>query len=340
LFKKLFTVAVCASVVLLALEQTLRVQTYGSVAFNPVKLNSMRLILNSDLVRPSEDLDIYYELKPDLDTWHKGVRFRTSHDGLHDRDYTRAKPPNSFRVAVLGSSWTMATSVAIEDTWHSIIEAELNENSGDVEFEFINFGIEMYGLAEISATAVTRATSYDPDLMVVTITAATGLFRWDEHTEALVLPPRAEPLFQSRLAERVALMMGRELHADRAYRRPMLDDMDRDSYVEQLHRALRKIHSVTAQRDIPIVVLALGWWPVDELILDALRPLEEELGIIIVDGHEPFDDGIKRRYGDDSHYRPYYVSGWDKHPNEEAHEIIARTLLTALAENRLLPVTD
>ena len=46
-------------------------------------------------------------------------------DGLRDREHAKRKPLGTFRVAVLGDSFTLATHVDVEKTYWSVLERYL-----------------------------------------------------------------------------------------------------------------------------------------------------------------------------------------------------------------------
>lgn len=337
LIRSLLTILGCALIVSLALEMTLRLKTYGLLALQPKRLNSMRLILNSDLVAPSEDFDIWFELKPNLDTWHKNTPFRTNSAGLRDREYALAKPADTVRIAVVGSSWTMATGVPIEDAWHSMIEQAANAQATTSNVEVLNFGVEMYGLGEMVATAKKRAMAFDPDIMIIAITGTTALFRWNEHQEKLVMPQQVNPVYDSLLLSKLDKLAGTELYADREWRPDVIDPYpERSLYVEQIERTVREVHAVTETRDIPLLVVWLGWRSLDRPVKELMEQLVAELNIVFVDANEPFLDGKERAYGDNSLYKPYYVSTRDRHANAAANKIIADTVFNTLNKQQLL----
>ncbi|MFH1799245.1 MAG: hypothetical protein ABH891_00160 [Candidatus Omnitrophota bacterium] len=64
------------------------------------------------------DSGINRELKPNLNRYFKMARFRTNSAGLRDKEYPIRKAPGTFRVAVLGDSFTMPAGVEIEDAFH------------------------------------------------------------------------------------------------------------------------------------------------------------------------------------------------------------------------------
>ena len=119
---------------------------FGTDALSPLKMNSYVLIIDSELVQPADSLDIYYELKPNLDTFFRGKRIVTNTYGLPDGEYSKGKPANVFRVAVVGSSWTMATGVDANKNYPSLLENKLMEHASGNKTEVINFAVEYYGL--------------------------------------------------------------------------------------------------------------------------------------------------------------------------------------------------
>jgi hypothetical protein len=50
---------------------------------------------------------------------------RINSQGLRDREHAKQKPPNTFRIAILGDSHAEAFQVPIEKTFWSVLESEL-----------------------------------------------------------------------------------------------------------------------------------------------------------------------------------------------------------------------
>jgi hypothetical protein len=93
------------------------------------------------MVRPAADPEIVWELKPGLRTWHKLARFETNAEGLRDRARSVAKPPGTFRVAVVGDSFTMGSGVALAETYHARLERTLNATRPERRWELADFGV-------------------------------------------------------------------------------------------------------------------------------------------------------------------------------------------------------
>src|SRR5581483_7943889 len=46
-------------------------------------------------------------------------------DGMRDREHTIAKPPNTFRIAVLGDSYAEALQVSVQEAFWAVMQREL-----------------------------------------------------------------------------------------------------------------------------------------------------------------------------------------------------------------------
>jgi lysophospholipase L1-like esterase len=90
-------------------------------------------------------------------------------DGLRDRDHGVAKPPGTFRIAVLGDSMTEAMQVPRERDFCSILEARLRgcPRLAGKSPEVLNFGVSGYGTAQELLMLRERVWKYSPDLVVL-----------------------------------------------------------------------------------------------------------------------------------------------------------------------------
>jgi hypothetical protein len=90
-------------------------------------------------------------------------------EGLRDRDYTKVKLDNTFRIAVLGDSFTLAAQVPIEQTYTSILEQKLTtcKAFAGQNIEVINFGVDGYGTAQELLTLRQQVWDYQPDLIIL-----------------------------------------------------------------------------------------------------------------------------------------------------------------------------
>lgn len=89
--------------------------------------------------------------------------------GFRDKDWNVEKPANTYRVAVLGDSFTEAIQVKTETRYTSVMERELAKCSAlkGKKIEVLNFGVQGYGTAQELMTLRHNASAYSPDLVVL-----------------------------------------------------------------------------------------------------------------------------------------------------------------------------
>jgi hypothetical protein len=118
--------------------------------------------------------DLGWKLKPGASgEWKgEGASFvRVNSNGLRDdREHTKAKPPNTLRVAVLGDSFSEAIHVPIEQTFWSKLERKLGNCAavkGRKNVEVLNFGVQGYGTAQELIMLRKKVWDYNPDIVVL-----------------------------------------------------------------------------------------------------------------------------------------------------------------------------
>jgi hypothetical protein len=327
--RKFGPLALFIAAIFIVIEISYRFYTVGPVAFNPFRANSLNTLMRSEYVQLSEFPDVYFELKPDQRGWFKGVRFATNSAGMADAEYPREKPDDAFRVAVVGSSWTMASGVEADQAWHAVLERELNEELPGRNIEILNFGVELYGLREIVGTARHKAVEWDPDLIVVTITNYTTSFLWEEADANQVLPDRAYPFFESYSLLALAGTLG--LPGDQpADDRRRLESGQLDLRLSQVQRALLEIGELKNENGVPVVILFLGYVPLGSEFEMAVVDQASQFGMPVVFGNRIFPDAGKQ-------LRSFQISAFDRHPNAAGHQLIADFFGEALERESLLP---
>jgi hypothetical protein len=93
-------------------------------------------------------------------------RYTINSHGLRDREYPLAKPPGTFRIAVLGDSYTEALQVELEQTFHERLEHSLEG------VEVLSFGVSGYGTAQELLMCKQYARPFHPDLVLLAATPA------------------------------------------------------------------------------------------------------------------------------------------------------------------------
>ncbi|MEG4228024.1 SGNH/GDSL hydrolase family protein [Microcoleus sp. N9_B2] len=119
------------------------------------------------------DPDLGWQLKPGVSgEWNgEGESFvQVNSEGLRDREHTKAKPPNTLRIAVLGDSFTEAIHVPVEQTFWSKLERKLGNCEavkGRKNVEVMNFGVQGYGTAQELIMLRKKVWDYSPDIVIL-----------------------------------------------------------------------------------------------------------------------------------------------------------------------------
>ena len=116
-----------------------------------------------------------YALRPGMEGWYRkeGEAFvKINSDGLRDREHAKEKPPETFRVAVVGDSYAEAFQVAQGAAFWSVMERRLQDCPAlrGRRVEVINFGVSGYGTAQELITLRERVWQYSPDLVLLAVT--------------------------------------------------------------------------------------------------------------------------------------------------------------------------
>jgi hypothetical protein len=89
--------------------------------------------------------------------------------GMRDRERDVAKPDGTFRIAVLGDSFTEAKQVELDETFAAVIERQLAfcPARGERQIEVLNFGVAGYSTTQQLLMFEHRARHFAPDLVVL-----------------------------------------------------------------------------------------------------------------------------------------------------------------------------
>ena len=116
-----------------------------------------------------------YSLRPNMEGWYRKEGEAYVHinsDGLRDREHSKIKPANTFRIAVLGDSFVEALQVPFEESFCHIVEQQLRNCPAMAahDVEVINFGVSGYGTAQELITLRNQVWQYSPDLVLLAVT--------------------------------------------------------------------------------------------------------------------------------------------------------------------------
>ncbi|MDJ1184338.1 SGNH/GDSL hydrolase family protein [Roseofilum casamattae] len=141
------------------------------------------------------DEDLGWTHQPGVSGWWiaEGEAFiEISSTGLRDREHSLAKPDNTFRIAILGDSFSEGLQVPLEQTYWSLMEQSLATcpQLQNQTVEVINFGVTNYGTGQQLLRLRRDVWNYDPDLVLLAV--FTGNDIADNYKP---LDPRNRPYF-------------------------------------------------------------------------------------------------------------------------------------------------
>ncbi|GJL60511.1 MAG: hypothetical protein NPIRA03_33680 [Nitrospirales bacterium] len=96
---------------------------------------------------------------------------RINSAGLRDREHTLEKPVGTFRIALLGDSYTEAMQVPIEQIYGARLTRELSDcpSLTGRQVEVMNFGVSGFSTAQELLVLRHKVSPYDPDLVLLAL---------------------------------------------------------------------------------------------------------------------------------------------------------------------------
>jgi len=292
-----------------------------------------------------------------------GVRVSRNRDGFRDREYVRPKPAGTYRILVLGDSFTWGIGLRLQETIPKVLESLLRDAT-ELKVEVVNGSqpghntveeleqlqraglsyepdmvLLIYNLNDIKFVPQLATADYDPTAVVpvVEVERDQDLVKFSEYQglRGLILSWELRSALLRFLVPRIGSLL----------RRMNLIQSVEFSWVEKIYqgytlenpgwlesrRALAEIRDQARARNMKVV---LAIYPL-LVELDnyqgraAHRSLSaycESLGITVVDLLPIFEG----KRGKD-----YWINFMDSHPNAAAHRMVAQRLLPFVL--RLLP---
>ncbi len=110
--------------------------------------------------------------RPHVSGWYQSegeAYIQMNSDGFRDREHTKVKPENTFRIALLGDSFLEALQVPLDQGLAAVIERELSSCTALAgrKVEVIKFGVTGYGTDQELITLREKVWDYSPDMVVL-----------------------------------------------------------------------------------------------------------------------------------------------------------------------------
>jgi hypothetical protein len=171
--RKLATAAAATLLASLALEAALRV--HASVVdtgriedawARPELPPAGRHVQLGEIIRPSPDPRIIYELKPGLDVEYSGARVRTNSAGWREEEIPRVKPEGTVRIVGVGDSHMFGWGVPVRERCMDRLEELLAERRPGTRFQSAVLAAPGYSLGMELAVLERYGLDLSPDLVI------------------------------------------------------------------------------------------------------------------------------------------------------------------------------
>jgi lysophospholipase L1-like esterase len=103
----------------------------------------------------------------DVQTDNGCIIIKTNSHGLVDHEYSYEKPKDTFRLLLLGDSYTEAVQVQNDEKFAKILESRLNSTESRYKFEVINAGMSSFGTDQEWRFLKHYGIKYKPDMVIL-----------------------------------------------------------------------------------------------------------------------------------------------------------------------------
>lgn len=162
IFKNLMLFLAILLIFAIAIEIILRL-TYNLYSNYNTEMWRYSVLLKTSSNNPN----ISHEHVPNKEAFLYGVNIKLSSYGFRDKEYSLEKPENTYRIMVLGDSFTLGWGVPIEDVYSEVLEKILNENIKGKKFEVINTALGNYNTQMEFEMLKEKGIKFKPDMIIV-----------------------------------------------------------------------------------------------------------------------------------------------------------------------------
>ncbi len=262
---------------------------------------------------------------------------------LQDVAHEVVKPAGTYRIAVVGDSFTFAPYMQFDDAFPKRLERWFNLNTTQPRVDVINYGVPAYSTNH-EVPVVVRAVVEQADLIVVQITlndpelkpyTPQQLLLEKNKFGALELPDTW--IFRHWHSLVFALTRLHNNETRRNYTKKFFDLFERKATWDNFRGSWEHIAHIGKKKGVPVVavIFPLFGVPVDESY--PFWPIDQKITKLLASLNVPALD-VTEIYRGIPVERLQVLPGEDFHPNEIAHRMAAEAIYTWLVSNKIVPV--
>jgi lysophospholipase L1-like esterase len=297
------------------LEIFARIYLISPKALLPWHGYHIREFSKAGVIQLSEVEDLEFELIPSLNTEFSLAPFKTNSEGLLDREYSKIKPPNTYRIVVLGDSTSAAIGVPIEKNYHSLLEEYYNEKNSSKQYEFINFAVPGYSLSEYLSVLKHKALNYNPDMILIAVLVTNDL-------EIHLLSDTNIQVKRARTNSYIRWWGGKLIKDSfvNLIQNFKSEKKIKNYDLEGISTIFKEFKKIGKENDIPIVIVALARYEEKEEYpyeYSILKSLSKQNDFQFIETAQKFEDFP---------YEKTKIFRADNHPNEKSHVLYAEAI--------------
>ena len=248
------------------------------------------------------------------------------------------KQAGTFRISVVGDSFSFAPSMQYQDTFAKKLESFLNLNQGATKVEVANLGVSGSSTAD-EVALVQKALNLSSDLVVLEITlndAEPRVLSREEKAQLYDAPYLSSPILKAwrslgfvltRLHNTATVSRYIDYHT-RFFKDP--------TTFKRFDDALAAMKAATDAKGVPLVAMV---FPLFDFPINEQYPFNESheivSGALAARGIKALD--LRSAYRGIPPERLQVIPVVDNHPNEIAHRIASERLLAFLATEKVIP---
>ena len=262
---------------------------------------------------------VEYDLRPNVNIEFKGAPISTNSLGMRDREYSKVKPPNTFRTGILGGSYVMGSGVKDDQVFDELLENKFNETRPfDKQYEFLNFSVPGYHLLELTSRLETKVQAFEMDALII-VSHGVDIQKALEETKKAFsenMPIDLDFVMEGLAEEGFSPGMDMTMNARQTQKI--------NTYL--VNGCYERISQICQRKGIqPILV----YWPRtrqrnDNKYIDQIFEIARKHGFIILDLSSVYDDYTLEEIT---------LTSFDSHPNILGHQLIAAELYKQLLSN-------
>jgi len=276
--------------------------------------------------RRSNNIRLYSELIPNFEQIYDGnwiclppTIIRINSYGFRDYEYSPEKPPNTYRIIVLGDSHTFGLGVNLTDTYPKVLERLLNERNDSRKYEVLNFGNPGANLVEKIELLKQKGILFHPDLIIFQWDADDRLNRteWEIFVNTYMERYLREHSLSKDKLDRFTL---NQIHSEsqRAYMTFKLLNESPAKLKVELEEEFKELEEIAHKQRAKVILLLFRTITTEKPILKQIAD-KYEWPIVDCDSYEK-----------------YALHEKDKHPNQLGHKFIALEIYKKLIELSLI----